>query len=296
MGNKVPACEHLALLGDSTIDNGAWTGGGDSVHQQVVALLPQTTLCAQDGALLSAIPQQAAKAPKKTSHFLVSVGGNDCLSGVNVTSRSVQSVEEGLDAIQAFTASFEEEYARTVEELIEVVGHDKHIILCSVYNPCFGPFGVTTLTQTAANVSVALIADAILRVATRLRLPVIDWRRVMTQVIDFANPIEPSSVGGQKMAQVLVDVVSKHDFSSKTCIIYPEQYPISELSTQPHDDLSPQGLSSKESSMSTVDSNTPSIQPNSGKSDTEATPTNILENEEAAGVVREIRASNNKTK
>ena len=245
MGNttssSLSSCKHLALLGDSTIDNGNWTGGGPCVLDQVRDLLPKTTLCAKDGALISAIVQQAAEAPAHTTHFVVSVGGNDGLSGVNVMNQRAVTVADGMEAVFVFTKEFEEEYSQAIEHLIQQVGPDKHIVLCSVYNPCFGPFGVTTLSQDAANASVALLADAVVRVATRLHLPVIDWRRVMTQLEDFANPIEPSSVGGHKMAETVVMVVKQHSFSSQVSVVYPQQWPESEITSLPHQDLAPQG-------------------------------------------------------
>ena len=49
------------------------------------------------------------------------------------------------------------------------------------YNPCFEPFEVATVSQEIANLLLAVLFDAVLRVATRLSAPVIDLRRVMTQ-------------------------------------------------------------------------------------------------------------------
>ena len=110
MGNttssSLSSCKHLALLGDSTIDNGNWTGGGPCVLDQVRALLPQTTLCAKDGALISAIVQQAAEAPAHTTHFVVSVGGNDGLSGVNVMNQRALTVADGMEVVFVFAKEF----------------------------------------------------------------------------------------------------------------------------------------------------------------------------------------------
>ena len=75
----------------------------------------------------------------------------------------------------------------------------------------------------------ALLADAILRVASKFRLPVIDWRRVMTEVEDFANPIEPSSIGGAKMAEAIVYTIRNHPFEMQTTVVYPQDYPGSQL-------------------------------------------------------------------
>jgi hypothetical protein len=40
-----------------------------------------------------------------------------------------------------------------------------------------------------------------------LRLPVLELRRVCTSVIDYANPIEPSDIGGAKIAKRILEYV-----------------------------------------------------------------------------------------
>ena len=51
----------------------------------------------------------------------------------------------------------------------------------------------------------------------------------MTDTEDFANPIEPSSKGGQKMADTIVNVVRTHPFGSRRSVVYPQAYPTSVL-------------------------------------------------------------------
>lgn len=155
------------------------------------------------------------------------------MSGVNVLRESVQNAEEAVVRVYRFAQSFEAEFTVMVRDLVEVVGEDKagNIIICSIYNPAFEPFNVTTVSQDAANMCVALLADAILRVATRFGLPVIDWRRVMTEATDFANPIEPSSNGGHKMAEAISVVMQKHPFHLRATVVYPQHYPDSQFAS-----------------------------------------------------------------
>mmetsp|Transcript_29175 Transcript_29175/g.49255 ORF Transcript_29175/g.49255 Transcript_29175/m.49255 type:complete len:308 (+) Transcript_29175:64-987(+) len=307
MGNLSSSIQHVALLGDSTIDNGGWTGGGPCVHDQVRSLLPQTTLCARDGALMAAISTQAARAPQDTSHFVVSIGGNDGIGGINIMTQRASSVGDGVEALYSFAKEFEAEYTQTIENLIQQVGTKKQIVLCSIYNPCFGPLGVTTLSQAAANACVAVLADAILRVATRLGLPVIDWRRVMTKVEDFANPIEPSSLGGQKMAATVVDVLRTHPFGSRQTIVYPRNYPKTEIGEQaveglvPHDQsLGEYKTQSEDSSVikgdrerSDLNSDGGEVKSASGGRGTMPVE-NVLDEPSSAAIVQGIRESSQK--
>ncbi len=62
--------------------------------------------------------------------------------------------------------------------------------------------------------------DAILLAAARAGLPVLDLRQVSTAATDYANPIEPSDVGGQRIAEAIARMLSVHDFSAKRCQIY----------------------------------------------------------------------------
>jgi hypothetical protein len=67
------------------------------------------------------------------------------------------------------------------------------------YNGNFPDPGYQRLVKAA----LALYNDAIRRTAIAHRLPVIDLRAVCTYPEDYANPIEPSSVGGEKIARAI---------------------------------------------------------------------------------------------
>jgi hypothetical protein len=74
------------------------------------------------------------------------------------------------------------------------------VTVCTIYN---GNFPDAQL-QRLASVALTVFNDAILRVAFERRLSVIDLRLVCNEPSDYANPIEPSSHGGAKIARVIV--------------------------------------------------------------------------------------------
>ena len=37
---------------------------------------------------------------------------------------------------------------------------------------------------------------------------------------DYANPIEPSAIGGMKMAKIIKEISDNHDFSIKDSVVY----------------------------------------------------------------------------
>ena len=45
-------------------------------------------------------------------------------------------------------------------------------------------------------------------------------RLIFNEEADYANPIEPSAVGGMKMAKVIKEITYQHDFSLKDTVVY----------------------------------------------------------------------------
>ena len=67
---------HIILLGDSILDNVAYTSGGPDVISQVRQLLPrgaQATLLAVDGATTEHVPAQLGRIPRDASDLILSV-------------------------------------------------------------------------------------------------------------------------------------------------------------------------------------------------------------------------------
>lgn len=64
--------------------------------------------------------------------------------------------------------------------------------------------------------------DAILRSAIEAGIPVIDLRLICTAPSDYSplSPIEPSHIGGSKIAAAIVRVVTTHNFESRPAAIY----------------------------------------------------------------------------
>ncbi len=71
-----------------------------------------------------------------------------------------------------------------------------------------------------ADVALSLWNDTIVRCAGEAGVPVIDLRRIFTAPADYANPIEPSEIGGAKMVKVIRRVVEHHDFGRRATAIY----------------------------------------------------------------------------
>ena len=193
---------HVVLLGDSIFDNAAYVRGGPDVVTQLASLLPagwRATLAAVDGDVIADVVRQLASMPADATHLVVSVGGNDALGYVGLLERAASSSAQVLgwfaDAAEAFEARYRQMLAR-------VLARGLPTTLCTIYNGNLGP-----PTQRLATTALAIFNDAILRAAATHALPVIELRHVCTEPADYANPIEPSSRGGEKIARAIVAAV-----------------------------------------------------------------------------------------
>ena len=206
---------HVALLGDSIFDNAAYTNGGPDVVTQLRELLPagwHATLGAVDGATTEDFATQVDGLPDDVTHLVVSLGGNDALGHVDLLDRRVHSAAEVLAELAHAAARFEKRYRRAIDELRE---QRLPTTVCTVYNGNFPDADFQVLATTALSV----FNDAILRVAFEHCLDVIDLRLVCNEPQDYANPIEPSSRGGAKIASVIAKALaidSSREHTSRT--------------------------------------------------------------------------------
>ena len=196
---------HLILLGDSIFDNAAYTAGGPDVVTQLRGQLPPgwtATLAAVDGAQAGAVAAQVAGAPADATHLVLSVGGNDALMASGLLDEPVYSSADALRLIGASVREFEARYRAAVDACLAL---DLPLVVCTIYN---GNFPDPDYRERAM-VALAVFNDAIVGTACRHGLDVIDLRAVCDLPQDYANPIEPSSVGGAKIARAIARVVTR---------------------------------------------------------------------------------------
>lgn len=196
---------HVVLLGDSIFDNAAYTGGGPDVATQLRELLPagwRATLGAVDGATTDDFAAQLDTLPDDATHLVVSLGGNDALGHVDLLDRPVHSSAEALAELAGAAERFERRYRRAINA---VRLRRLPTTLCTIYNGNFPDTDFQRLASTALSV----FNDAILRIAFEHAFDVIDLRLVCNAPQDYANPIEPSSYGGAKIAGAIAGAVAR---------------------------------------------------------------------------------------
>ena len=208
--------KHVVLLGDSILDNAAYTKGGPDVSALVHLLMSaadSVTLLATDGDLTVDIGRQLKQLPAGATHLILSVGGNDALMHSDFLMEDASSVAEVLLRARALADAFGVAHGEVLKALSQT---GLPLAVCTIYDCNFADPQMAQLVSTA----LALFNEAIVRNAVEIGAPVIDLRLVCTESDDYANEIEPSVQGGKKIARAIWRVMQEHHWQKKVTAIY----------------------------------------------------------------------------
>lgn len=208
---------HVVLLGDSIFDNKFYVGDDDpAVVDQLRTHLPdgwRATLLAVDGDTAKDIATQLRGLPKDATHLVVSVGGNDALQAEPVLSRPTEDVAQGLLEMADVRDAFQAVYHDMIASVLKL---GLPTTVCTIYDPNYKRAD----DQRVSVMALAGFNDVITRAAHGHGLPVLDLRVLFDAPEDYANPIEPSAVGGDKLARTIASVVAEHDFRGRRSVVY----------------------------------------------------------------------------
>lgn len=206
---------HLVLLGDSIFDNAVYVPRNPAVIDQVRSALPrdwQATLLAVDGNLAIDVVRHLERLPSDATHLAISAGGNNALIASDILAQPAQSVSAVLHEIASIQAEFHAEYR---EMLGAVLDRRLPTLVCTIYDAIPG-------LEDDALAALTLFNDVILREAIVAGLPVLDLRLLCDKPSDYSplSPIEPSHLGGRKIAEAMARIITTHDFSRRDTVIY----------------------------------------------------------------------------
>lgn len=196
---------NITLIGDSIFDNKTYVGadGLDVIsHLNNNLNAPdKATLCAVDGAVTRGVRSQLKKVPKSATHLFLSVGGNDALGEMDILNAPVQNSLEVFHELSDVALQFE---ARYITMLKGVLAKNIPTCISTIYYPRYP----TKIVQKITTAALASFNDVIIRQAFINRLPLLDLRLLCNDDADYANPIEPSHKGGEKIAKKIMQIAS----------------------------------------------------------------------------------------
>ena len=199
---------HIVLIGDSIFDNASYVKGGPDLIRQLQSKLPdgwKATLCAVDGSMIQDVHSQLSRLPKDATHLVLSAGGNNALDSANILSEKAQSAAEVLNRLAEVAERFQQQYS---DMLHHVLSCRLPTAVCSIYYPHLPDPMLRRLAVTA----LAIFNDVIIREAFLAGVPLLDLRLICNEDADYANEIEPSVIGGEKITNAILKVIAEHDF------------------------------------------------------------------------------------
>jgi hypothetical protein len=198
---------HVVLLGDSIFDNRVYVAPEPDVIHQLRGKLGSgwtASLLAVDGHVTDDVgARQLGRLPSDATHIVISVGGNDALGHAPILNESARSVAEAVARLAQAQAGFAVRYERMLDA---VVAAGRPAAVCTIYDANYPEPHRQVIVA-----ALALFNDVIFRAAFRRGLPLIDLRLICSEPEDYANPIEPSATGGDKIAGAIAALVQADD-------------------------------------------------------------------------------------
>jgi hypothetical protein len=209
---------NLILLGDSIFDNGVYVAGEPALITQLNSLLTDSaraTLLAVDGHITRDVVNQARQIPGDATHLFVSVGGNDALGAVHILHHE-GSAQEVLHELTLVQNEFRTNYTLMLDNLRK---RSLPLTVCTVYDSVPE---MEQITHDSAVAALSLFNDVIVRETASRGLPIIDLRSVCDSQEDYSDvsPIEPSAIGGEKIAGAIWNVLMHHNFNAGQSAIF----------------------------------------------------------------------------
>lgn len=206
---------HVVLLGDSIFDNARYVPDRPPVIEQVRRGLPagwRGTLVAVDGSIVEGIALQLPRVPADATHLVLSIGGNDALLAAGLLREPAATVGDALATVATSLAQFRTAYQRMLQSVLAL---GKPTAVCTIYD-------AIPIIGEAERAALAGFNDTISRAAVRAGVPLLDLRVICDHPDDYSplSPIEPSVVGGAKMADAICRMLAGHDFARPGCVVW----------------------------------------------------------------------------
>lgn len=195
---------HVSLLGDSIIDNKVYVGEGElSVTEHLQHNSPSYfTMIAVDGDTTEEVlDNQLDNLKEPVSHIVLSIGGNDLLQNLHLLQDETSGMKFALEKCSELISEIQENYIKILEHLSQ---YGAKVLLCTVYEGDLESDLLLAEYNKAGQVMLKMHNDTVYYLASKFEVDVLELRNIFTNKEDYANPIEPSHIGGEKLAKAII--------------------------------------------------------------------------------------------
>ena len=195
---------YVSLLGDSIIDNKVYVGQGElSVTEHLKHNSSSNfTMIAVDGDTTEdVLDNQLDNLKEPVSHIVLSIGGNDLLQNLHLLEDETSGMKFALEKCSELVDEIQENYIKILERLLQ---YDAKVLLCTVYEGDLNSDVLLAEYDKAGQAMLKMHNDTVYYLASKFEVDVLELRNIFTNKEDYANPIEPSHIGGEKLAKEII--------------------------------------------------------------------------------------------
>ena len=195
---------YVSLLGDSIIDNKVYVGDSElSVTEHLHHNSSSNfTMIAVDGDTTEEVLENQLDILKEpVSHIVLSIGGNDLLQNLHLLQDETSGMKFALEKSSELIGEIQENYTKILEHLSQ---YDAKVLLCTVYEGDLKSDLMLAQFDKAGQVMLKMHNDTVYYLASKFDVDVLELRNIFTNKEDYANPIEPSHIGGEKLAKAII--------------------------------------------------------------------------------------------
>ena len=195
---------HVSLLGDSIIDNKVYVGEGElsvTEHLQHKSSSYFTMIAVDGDTTKDVLDNQLDNLKESVSHIVLSIGGNDLLQNLHLLQDETSGMKFALEKCSELINEIQENYIKILEHLSQ---YDAKVLLCTVYEGDLESELLLAEYDKAGQVMLKMHNDTVYYLASKFEVDVLELRNIFTNKEDYANPIEPSHIGGEKLAKAII--------------------------------------------------------------------------------------------
>lgn len=195
---------HVSLLGDSIIDNKVYVGEGElsvTEHLQHKSSSYFTMIAVDGDTTKDVLDNQLDNLKESVSHIVLSIGGNDLLQNLHLLQDETSGMKFALEKCSELISQIQENYIKILEHLSQ---YDAKVLLCTVYEGDLESDLLLAKYDKAGQVMLKMHNDTVYYLASKFEVDVLELRNIFTYKEDYANPIEPSHIGGEKLARAII--------------------------------------------------------------------------------------------